>query len=379
MKECEGKVLHLIAPVSFGGGEKIVFETVKEFNKKGLRHELLLLNESKLLENELRKNMLIFTRTLPFDFGYAPSKSISLLCLILQIFYLPLILSQANKFNIIHCHGFPANVLGFFLKILLKRKKIKFIHTLHSTFGAHGVVQRFIFSRIFGSFDFLCFVSMTSLNSFSKNYPRILKNSNSKVLYNFIDDDFFQRSKIQKVVDNNRVVVTQIGRLSAIKRHDLTINALVRLDNLSLQSPVEYWVIGEGPTKGSIISMESTLNEHKVKLKLFGQVDRKELITLLDMSHISVFPNPNEGFCIAAVEALSRDNLILAYDCPVYREVLGNNAIYFEESSYADVLHFGLSQIKDQKGNRRKAIEGDVRRFAKASYIAELIDIYEKV
>ena len=69
----------------------------------------------------------------------------------------------------------------------------------------------------------------------------------------------------------------------------------------------------------------------------YGPADRKELSNLYKNAIALVFPSLMEGFGLPAVEAMAQGCLVLVSDIPVFHEVLGEAAIYFNPYDSADM------------------------------------------
>jgi len=69
----------------------------------------------------------------------------------------------------------------------------------------------------------------------------------------------------------------------------------------------------------------------------YGPADRKELVNLYKNAIALVFPSLMEGFGLPAVEAMAQGCLVLVSDIPVFHEVLGEAAIYFNPYDPVDM------------------------------------------
>jgi len=62
----------------------------------------------------------------------------------------------------------------------------------------------------------------------------------------------------------------------------------------------------------------------------FGYANDTELANLYANAQVFVFPSLMEGFGLPALEALSFGCPVVASDIPIFHEILGNNALYFD-------------------------------------------------
>lgn len=69
----------------------------------------------------------------------------------------------------------------------------------------------------------------------------------------------------------------------------------------------------------------------------YGPATREELKNLYKNAIALVFPSLMEGFGLPAVEAMANGCLVLCSNIPVFHEVLGNCAVYFNQFETKDM------------------------------------------
>ena len=79
----------------------------------------------------------------------------------------------------------------------------------------------------------------------------------------------------------------------------------------------------------------------------FGRASDKQLINLYCNSLALVFPSLMEGFGLPALEAVSLGARVLLSDIPVFHEIVGNRATYFDPESEDDLAQ-KLHEIRKQ-------------------------------
>lgn len=84
----------------------------------------------------------------------------------------------------------------------------------------------------------------------------------------------------------------------------------------------------------------------------FGPADENQLGSLYQHAIALVFPSLMEGFGLPAVEALSLGCPVIASDIPVFHEILGDAATYFDPYNTEDLAK-ALAQVP-QKGTLRR-------------------------
>jgi len=107
--------------------------------------------------------------------------------------------------------------------------------------------------------------------------------------------------------------------------------------------------------------------------KKFGIVPKsvsdKELINLYKNATALVFPSLMEGFGLPAIEALRQNCPVIVSDIPVFHELLGDSAIYFNPHDPAALANILTSKI--EKPNKLK------KDFSWSKMARETLSVYE--
>lgn len=115
-------------------------------------------------------------------------------------------------------------------------------------------------------------------------------------------------------------------------------------------------------------------------VKLLGFVPDKDLGGLLKNSLGFVFPSLSEGFGLPGLEAINSGTVLLASEIPVFREVYGENAVYFNPLDFSSIEKAMRGVAEMDFKTRREKIE-DAQRFSKryswAKMAKETLKIYE--
>jgi glycosyltransferase involved in cell wall biosynthesis len=117
-----------------------------------------------------------------------------------------------------------------------------------------------------------------------------------------------------------------VGRLMPPKGHKHLFEAL---ELVRQQIPdIHLHVVGDGPLRAGLeLSVrQKGLEKHVL---FTGRVTDAEKIALLWRSSIFVMPSLQEGFGMVLLEAMACGLPVVAFDLPVYRELLNSNCGYF--------------------------------------------------
>jgi glycosyltransferase involved in cell wall biosynthesis len=129
------------------------------------------------------------------------------------------------------------------------------------------------------------------------------------------------------------------------------------------------------------LRVEKMIRELKAQdfVRLLGFVPDEELGNLYKNSLGLVFPSLSEGFGLPGLEAINSGTLLLASEIPVFREIYGKNAVYFNpldfssiEKAMRNVLEISLIERKSliKKGQEF------AKRYSWAKMAKETLKIY---
>ncbi|MEK7533187.1 MAG: glycosyltransferase family 1 protein [Patescibacteria group bacterium] len=112
----------------------------------------------------------------------------------------------------------------------------------------------------------------------------------------------------------------------------------------------------------------------------FGPANDAQLISLYQHARAFVFPSRMEGFGLPALEALSLGCRVCVSDIPVFHEILGDKATYFDQNS-AHAIAKTLGHVWSERRVTPEVLP-DFRKFAGTyswqKMARETLDIYER-
>lgn len=97
-------------------------------------------------------------------------------------------------------------------------------------------------------------------------------------------------------------------------------------------------------SKNNVFKQESISSD---RIKTLGYVEDKELMALYKGAKAFIFPTKYEGFGLPPIEAMFYNCPIVVSDIPPLREVLADQAVYFNPSDYND-LYSKLKNIQEE-------------------------------
>lgn len=108
----------------------------------------------------------------------------------------------------------------------------------------------------------------------------------------------------------------------------------------------------------------------------FGLANDADLVNLYSHAEVFVFPSLMEGFGLPALEALSLGCPVLVSDIPVFHEILGENAVYFDPKDPSD-LSDKLTSILSGGGTGAKARGAVILSYSWRRMAEETLQLYE--
>lgn len=165
-------------------------------------------------------------------------------------------------------------------------------------------------------------------------------------------------------------LLVNVGRLAIQKNQATLIEALIDIPEAHLLS------IGEG-------ELRDTLHKQVAKLGLgtrvhfLGEMKSEDVLDLLCISDIFVFPSLYEAMPMALVEAMGLGIPIVAGDIPAMREVLGDAGILVPSESAKEIA-IAIRQILDSPELAHHLRQSSLNRSTQFS-VEKMVASYEKI
>lgn len=341
-------ILHLIAPISFGGGESLLINLLQE-KSCNFRESVALIYSSSIFESKLVEISIPCWILQEKSIGYGISKWDMALSTIKDLLVIKKIINiiKTEKIDLIHAHGYPASLIVYIIKYLLKIN-IKSIYTHHSYRQSPNYVERILLSNVYSSFDFCVGVSDLVSQSMNDAFPRLKQKF--KTIYNCVGNTFFANntSKSQNYRDifpSDKIVFVQIGRFVKCKNHMLVVQSINKL-TLAERDNIFVVFVGEGSEKEKVADFVQS-NALESQVCFLGAVAYEKIPEILSSANFGLFPSENEGFGIAAVECLALGLPVLSLDTKLMKEIIGYAGLQVRHDNF----HNGFSEIMEKFSN----------------------------
>ncbi len=210
--------------------------------------------------------------------------------------------ARKNSIDVIHCHGYKANILFGLMPGSLR--KLPVVTTLHGWIYEKGFSKINIynyFDKI--SLHFVDYVVAVDESIIDKHNIKkiknicVINNGIQKIIDNSSDTSPKEQVRIHR--NSSKYVIGSIGRLSSEKGYDTLISAifLLRKENVDVQ----LVILGDGKEKANLKSLAKKYNiENYVCMP--GYVEDTE--SYLKQFDVMVLPSLTEGLPITLLEAM---------------------------------------------------------------------------
>ncbi len=199
--------------------------------------------------------------------------------------------------------------------------------------------KKSLFNRLFlrqciENSDALACVSNATSQDLLHYFPQLKsKQDRVRVIYNFVDFDRVEAKfpqELQTRVDG-RPFILCVGQHRKNKNFDLLIQAYSKLRQDGRLSPAPKLIIvgSPGPETDNLYRSIQQLGLADSVITIWA-INDNELCWLYQNCQLMVIPSSLEGFCIPLVEALYFSAKVLCSDIPIFREIAGDNCIYFD-------------------------------------------------
>ncbi len=218
--------------------------------------------------------------------------------------------------------------------------------------------------------------TLANVNSYLTN-NKILPRPTTKYFHLGADLDLIDPSKklrqtLQAFYNPFEAVYLCVGTIEPRKNHVFLLNAF---DEIWKTNPdIRLCIAGKyGWNSTAVIKQIRTHPYYEKKLIWFDDLDDTELSFCYAHSKALILPSIVEGFGLPLVEALLNNCPVLASDIPIFREIGGDNCLYFSLDSSNDLVNI-LSTVENSDSGNKKLLKNCV--FNWNSWQESTMDFY---
>ncbi len=290
-------------------------------------------------------------------------------------------LIQENNYEIIHCH---TPVAGVLTRLAARNNKnTTVIYTAHGFHFFKGAPP--LNWLIYYPVERFCARFTDKLITINKeDYERAKRFSlrkNGKVYY--VPGVGINLEKIQNLkvdikqkkkelgMSENTLILLSVGELNKNKNHETVLQALSKLKDKNFI----YLICGRGVLKEYL---EGKIQELHIenKVKLLGY--RNDVMEILKISDLFIFPSKREGLPVSVIEAMAAGLPVIASNVRGNRDLIENKNLFEPDDAavLASVIEKQLELIKQHK--LRKVTYKNLEQYLLKNVLKQMADIYEE-
>lgn len=315
------KVLHIIDSLGLGGAQTVI-KGIFESQRKNRNIFLFVLRKREINIEINHPNIKIFNSKAKYSLK--PIKELREII-------------EKNKINVLHCHLFRSQFIGWRLKIKYF-PKIKLIFHEHGEIFQNHLIYDYFMRKSKEEADLVIAVSKATKNELIERAK--INSDKIKVLYNFVDLERFNPKKVKINVKKEKeklgikkddFIIGFVGRLSKVKNCKYLIRALPILD-----FPYKVLIAGDGTERYKLERLAKKLGVYNKIIFLGYRSDVVFIYTLID---ILVIPSLSESFGISLIEAQAMEVPVIASNVPALNEIIKDkqNGLLFEVKNSQDL------------------------------------------
>lgn len=296
-------------------------------------------------------------------------------------------------YDIIHTHHSLSGTLARLY--CYKKRGIKMVHTVHANYHSYSKGQNLLIGITLNRTDAVAFNSKSSQDGLYYWEKKRIRRVKQQVIYNGVNverikeasDDFWKSFCSEHGIDDDKIIITQIGRLEPVKNPMGSLRGFAKLKGMidsALWNRLCFVYMGNGSEMGK---MQVFIKEQGIEDKVFlpGVIERDNVYSWMKRANLLVIPSHFEGFCNTLVEGMVAGIPVVISDIPVFREIIDNSLSIcrFEQnndSSIADVLHTEVkSMMDDYEEQLIKQVKYASSKFGLDSTIKRYIKLYSSI
>lgn len=290
-------------------------------------------------------------------------------------------LIQENNYDIIHCHTPVAGVLTRLAA--RKNKNITVIYTAHGFhfFKGAPLLNWLIYYPV----ERFCARYTDKLITINKeDYERAKRFSlrkNGKVYYVpgvGIDLDKIENIKVdikkkkaELGIQENTPVLLSVGELNKNKNHETVLQVLSKLKDKKFI----YLICGRGVLKEYLERKIQELHLEN-KAKLLGY--RSDVIEILKISDLFIFPSKREGLPVSVIEAMVCKLPVIASNVRGNRDLIAKENL-FEPNDVAALTNLIKKQLEAIQNKELKKVDyANLEQYSLKNVLKQMTEIYEE-
>lgn len=342
--------LQVIPELNVGGAERVVLELTKGLEQRGEKVGVAyLLDQTKLMAQYSELSVPFF------NLNVSKKNPISF---IKAVYRLSKIIKN-HDIQLIHAHMFHALLICIIVKLFNNDVRLAF--TSHSFAGFGKLRSAFIRStRYLRAADIV----------FSKQQHSYLNSVQTLVIGNGVQTE---NTKINSSENREIKKFIIVGRLSALKDHQLLIKSFASLPDKS----IELWIVGEGELRNML---ENLVQEYRLasRVKFWGL--QQDVRHFLRQSDCFIISSKWEGLPMALLEAAMVGLPVISTPVGAVPELLENNRGYIAtRENLSTVMEHVLNHPEEAYTRAVNLQQWVESHYSAKAMVDKHIDLYREI
>ncbi|MEM5831208.1 MAG: glycosyltransferase family 4 protein [Candidatus Aenigmatarchaeota archaeon] len=268
------------------------------------------------------------------------------------------VVEKIKKYDIIHVHHSPENLLAALLK---KRYKFKLIHTWHGVIPPKytenfTLKSKLLFALLSHKFAFNFCDKIISVSRFLQAQVK-----NSCYIPNGVDTSIFKPKKIE----HESFTVLYVGAMEKFRGVHLIPQFAKKLPQ------IKFLLVGKGSVNFNL------LNINNIEKKNYTSY--KEIIKFYNSSDLMIRPSLYEGFGIPVLEAMACELPVIASDFPCFKEIISEGTGFCVSlNKFPEYILYFFDNPKEVKRYGRRA-RRQAKKFEWKKIAKQTFKVYEEV
>ena len=354
------RILNIIDHLSLGGAQAVVKGTIENCQRNN--HFLFVLRKTDITISIDQPNVFIFDSDIKYSLK--PLKELKEII-------------DNEKIEVLHCHLFRAQFLGWLLK---KRyfPEIKIIFHEHGRIFSDIYLYNLFIKHSVSQVDLFLAVSEATKKHLIRNAN--IPDNKIKVLYNFVDTRKYNRSNILWNIEEERI---RLG----INRHDFVVGFAARMterkgwhifveaaDSVLKKCPnIKFLIAGDGKDKERLIRLINRKNLFN-KIIFIGYISN--MVWFYSLLNCFIIPSQWEPMGLTDIEAQAMGIPVISSDVEALNEIIKDeeNGLLFEANNHNDLAK-KIIRLRQYSETRQKLINGGYETVKKFNLDAYLLDL----
>lgn len=258
------------------------------------------------------------------------------------------ILKYRNKYNIKDYDVEIAFKDGFCTLFTSYGNSKTKITWLHNDYSRNNFILKYkeTFDNAFKNIDKIIAIS----NDIKENFIKFYGNEEKiKVINNYIDENKIKTLSEQKnelILDDSKINIVSVGRLSYEKGYDRLIEAVNRLKNENLAKNICINIIGDGQYRDKL---ESKIKEYQLENTVVLLGKKINPYSFMKNYDLSIICSRYEAYCLVMIESLILKIPLMTTKVASVEQILNNEEYGFVVENSEDGIYCGLKKILENK------------------------------